>query len=93
MAEFPEKFSPWLRVFVYGTLKPDEANYQKYCAGKVLNTTSAIALGELFALPMGFPAMTLGDRPVYGYLLSFSELPTLMQRIQCRLLASHQHSF
>ena len=78
MPEFQEKFSPWLRVFVYGTLKPDEANYQKYCAGKVLDATPAIALGELFALPMGFPAMTLGDRPVYGYLLSFTNPEILM---------------
>ncbi len=78
MAEVQEKFSPLLRVFVYGTLKPGEANYQKYCAGKVLDATPAITLGELFALPMGFPAMTLGDRPVYGYLLSFTNPEILM---------------
>ena len=78
MAEFKEKSSPLLRIFVYGTLKPDEANYQRYCASVVLNATPAIALGELFALPMGFPAMTLGDKPVHGYLLSFTNPEILM---------------
>ncbi len=78
MAEFKEKCSPLLRVFVYGTLKPGETNYQKYCADKVLDATPAIALGELFALPMGFPAMTLGDSPVHGYLLSFTNPEILM---------------
>ena len=78
MAEFKQKLSPLLRVFVYGTLKPDEANYQRYCAGKVVDATRAIALGELFALPMGFPAMTPGNSHVHGYLLSFANLEILM---------------
>ncbi|MBR8838188.1 MAG: gamma-glutamylcyclotransferase [Stigonema ocellatum SAG 48.90 = DSM 106950] len=77
MAELSEKFSPLLRVFVYGTLKPGEANYQQYCADKVVDTIKAMAFGELFALPMGYPAMTLGDRPVHGYLLSFTDLEIL----------------
>ncbi|MBO3464244.1 gamma-glutamylcyclotransferase [Aetokthonos hydrillicola Thurmond2011] len=71
MTESQEKASPLLRVFVYGTLKPGEVNYQKYCAGKVVDATPAIALGELFALPMGYQAMTLGNSPVHGYLLTF----------------------
>ncbi|WP_442945112.1 gamma-glutamylcyclotransferase [Nostoc sp.] len=32
----------------------------------------AFVQGKLFALPMGYPAMTLGDSKVYGYLLSLS---------------------
>ncbi len=67
-----------VRVFVYGTLKPGEANYQKYCAGKVVDSTKALALGELFALPMGFPAMTPGKSPVHGYLLSFANSEILI---------------
>ena len=77
MGDFQEKSSHLLRIFVYGTLKPGEANYQKYCAG-MLYATSAIALGKLFALPMGFPAMTLGDKPVHGYLLCFINPEILM---------------
>jgi gamma-glutamylcyclotransferase (GGCT)/AIG2-like uncharacterized protein YtfP len=62
-----------LRVFVYGTLKPGESNYEAYCAGQVVESQEAIAYGELFDLPFDYPAMTTGDRPIYGYLLSFSD--------------------
>ena len=72
MAELNIKFSDLVRVFVYGTLKPGEANHKRYCAGKVVNVKRAFVQGKLFALPMGYPAMTLGDSQVYGYLLSFS---------------------
>jgi gamma-glutamylcyclotransferase (GGCT)/AIG2-like uncharacterized protein YtfP len=64
-------------VFVYGTLKPNEANYDHYCAGKVIAQQQAIAYGELFALPMGYPAIILGDRQVHGYLLSFPDASIL----------------
>ncbi|MDX2100429.1 MAG: gamma-glutamylcyclotransferase [Leptolyngbyaceae cyanobacterium bins.59] len=62
-----------LRVFVYGTLKPSESNYTRYCAGKVTEELPALAQGELFALPMGYPAMTAGSSWVQGYLLSFKD--------------------
>jgi gamma-glutamylcyclotransferase (GGCT)/AIG2-like uncharacterized protein YtfP len=61
-----------LKVFVYGTLKPGEENYLSYCAGKVVETLPAFTMGKLFALPQGYPAMTVGDSAVYGYLLSFA---------------------
>lgn len=61
-----------VKVFVYGTLKPGESNYQHYCAGLAVESQRAIALGHLFALPFGYPAMILGDGLVQGYLLSFS---------------------
>jgi gamma-glutamylcyclotransferase (GGCT)/AIG2-like uncharacterized protein YtfP len=64
-------------VFVYGTLKPNEANYAEYCAGKAIAQQQAIAYGELFALPMGYPAMTVGNAQVHGYLLSFSDASIL----------------
>jgi gamma-glutamylcyclotransferase (GGCT)/AIG2-like uncharacterized protein YtfP len=79
MAEFQEQFSPLLRVFVYGTLKPGEMYYQKYFAGKVVSATRAIALGELFDLPMGYPAMTSGSNPVYGYLLCSVDIDILTE--------------
>ncbi|MBN3960814.1 gamma-glutamylcyclotransferase [Nostoc sp. NMS8] len=72
MVESNIKFSDLVRVFVYGTLKPGEANYKRYCAGKVVDVKKAFVQGQLFALPMGYPAMTLGNSKVYGYLLSFS---------------------
>ena len=61
-----------LQVFVYGTLKPGEANYH-LCEKQVLKAEKAIALGELYALPMGYPAMTLGNSKVHGYLLTFAD--------------------
>lgn len=66
-----------LKVFVYGTLKPGESNYQQYCADKVVEAEKAIALGQLFALPVGYPAMTSGDTPVQGYLLTFADADVL----------------
>ncbi len=71
------KFPGLVRVFVYGTLKPGEANYQKYCAGQVTDVKRAVTLGKLFALPMGYPAMTPGGDSVHGYLLSFADLGIL----------------
>jgi gamma-glutamylcyclotransferase (GGCT)/AIG2-like uncharacterized protein YtfP len=65
------------QVFVYGTLKPDEASYDRYCAGKVVAACEAIAPGQLFALPMGYPAMTLGEGWVYGFLLTFADATVL----------------
>jgi gamma-glutamylcyclotransferase (GGCT)/AIG2-like uncharacterized protein YtfP len=45
----------------------------------VINTKKAIAPGKLFALPMGYPAMTLENSQVQGYLLSFADLGILSQ--------------
>ena len=68
------------KVFVYGTLKPGECNYQTYCAPKVIEAQRAIALGLLFSLPLGYPAMTAGELPVQGFLLSFSD-PAVLNRL------------
>jgi gamma-glutamylcyclotransferase (GGCT)/AIG2-like uncharacterized protein YtfP len=65
-----------LKVFVYGTLKPQEANYQTYCEGKVIESIEVYTFGRLFHLPsLGYPAMTWEDNhdnTVRGYLLTFS---------------------
>ncbi len=62
-----------IRVFVYGTLKPGESNYQRYCLGKVVEEKEAIAFGQLFDLDLrDYPAMTNGENPVHGFLLTFS---------------------
>ncbi len=65
------------KVFVYGTLKPGEANFHRYCVGKVVEEKRAIAYGQLFDLPLGYPAMTLGESRVHGFLLSFADPATL----------------
>ena len=60
-------------VFVYGTLKPGERNYPYYCGGKVIQETKAYTWGQLYNLPLGYPAMTEGDRKIEGYLLTFCD--------------------
>jgi gamma-glutamylcyclotransferase (GGCT)/AIG2-like uncharacterized protein YtfP len=66
-----------LDVFVYGTLKPGEANFPAYCEGKVIVQTPAYTWGELYALPVGYPAMTEGKNKVQGMLLCFSDRQVL----------------
>lgn len=73
-------FSAPLRVFVYGTLKPGEVNYQRYCLGKVTAQQDAIAQGQLFDLPFGYPAMTRGENFVQGVLLTLSD-PSVLQAL------------
>ncbi|MBW4466051.1 MAG: gamma-glutamylcyclotransferase [Pegethrix bostrychoides GSE-TBD4-15B] len=58
-------------VFVYGTLKPGEENYERYCKKWVTQARAATVKGELFDLPFGYPALTPGNSLVHGYLLSF----------------------
>ena len=55
-----------LTVFVYGTLKPGEAGYLRYCEPYVVTVQPAWARGHLFHLPQGYPAMTTGDRWIEG---------------------------
>jgi gamma-glutamylcyclotransferase (GGCT)/AIG2-like uncharacterized protein YtfP len=68
----PSEASELIRVFVYGTLKPGEANYADYCRHAV-QVEAAIVLGQLYHLPFGYPALTVGSRPVQGFLLSFAD--------------------
>jgi gamma-glutamylcyclotransferase (GGCT)/AIG2-like uncharacterized protein YtfP len=67
---------PLTKVFVYGTLQPGEVNYS-ICADWVIEIEPAIAYGQLFALPFGYPAMTSGTNPVYGVVLSFIDAAIL----------------
>jgi gamma-glutamylcyclotransferase (GGCT)/AIG2-like uncharacterized protein YtfP len=65
------------RLFVYGTLKPGEVSYH-LCEASVVESHPAIALGQLYHLPLGYPAMTLGRfDPVHGVVLSFQDAAIL----------------
>ncbi len=79
VASQPGRTSSLLKVFVYGTLKPGKFNYQVHCSGKVINARAAISQGQLFSLPAGYPAMTLGEGQVHGFVLSFKEHAVLSQ--------------
>lgn len=72
---------PEIRVFVYGTLKPGERFHQSYCGDLLVGAQPAIARGQLFHLSSrGYPAMTVGDRPVRGFVLSFTE-PRILSKL------------
>ncbi len=66
-----------LKVFVYGTLKPGEANFSAYCNGYVESQQKAYTKGILYTLPVGYPAMTEGDKKVQGVLLTFNDSDVL----------------
>jgi len=67
-----------LKIFVYGTLKPGEKNYQLYCANTVTAVQEAIAYGKLYDLPMGYPAAIFpAAYLVRGYLLAFTDTRVL----------------
>lgn len=67
-------------VFVYGTLKPGEANFAAYCEGKVISQVACYTWGDLYALPVGYPAMTEGKNKVWGVLLSFAD-PQILESL------------
>ncbi|GGA42052.1 gamma-glutamylcyclotransferase [Okeania sp. KiyG1] len=68
----------YLQVFVYGTLKPGEANYKSYCAEYLVDAFPATTNGLLYELPFGYPAMTRGDMNVHGFVLSFRNPEVLL---------------
>ncbi|PZU93009.1 MAG: hypothetical protein DCE90_17155 [Pseudanabaena sp.] len=83
-------------VFVYGTLKPEESNFEQYCANEIIAMQPAIAYGELFVLPMGYPAIVIDggvQSAVYGYLFTFASDDILealdeLEEYQCDRAAS-----
>ncbi|MGD1806074.1 gamma-glutamylcyclotransferase family protein [Dapis sp. BLCC M126] len=69
----------YLRVFVYGTLKPGEVNYQSYCAEHIVEYFPAVANGFLYELSVGYPGMTHGKGNVHGFVLSFQNPKVLLE--------------
>ena len=60
-----------LPLFVYGTLQPGEINYTRYCQGRLRTQQRAYCRGRLYALNLGYPALSWGQDRVWGYLLHF----------------------
>jgi gamma-glutamylcyclotransferase (GGCT)/AIG2-like uncharacterized protein YtfP len=62
-----------LRLFVYGTLKPGEANFDRYCR-TAISAQPAWVQGQLYVLNLGYPGLVLGGSGlVAGLLLEFDE--------------------
>jgi gamma-glutamylcyclotransferase (GGCT)/AIG2-like uncharacterized protein YtfP len=68
---------PACQVFVYGTLKPGERAFERFCAAYVVEMVAAIAPGRLYHLPLGYPALTLESGWVQGVLLTFATAAVL----------------
>jgi gamma-glutamylcyclotransferase (GGCT)/AIG2-like uncharacterized protein YtfP len=70
-----------LHIFVYGTLKPGEANFEIYCGNRVINSQRAYVYGELYDLPaLGYPGLLHGNSQVHGFVLSFDS-PTILPKL------------
>lgn len=59
-------------VFVYGTLKPGEAYYERYCQPHAIAAIPAQVQGRLYRLPQGYPALAPGKSWVQGILLTLA---------------------
>jgi gamma-glutamylcyclotransferase (GGCT)/AIG2-like uncharacterized protein YtfP len=62
-----------LQVFVYGSLKPGEQYFDRYCAPYLTAMQEAIVYAQLYDLPMGYPAIVPGNHPVRGYVFTFED--------------------
>lgn len=68
----------YLHVFVYGTLKPGEGNFDRYCGDRVITSHRAYIDGELYHFPsLGYPGAIYGTRQVQGFVLTFADADIL----------------
>jgi gamma-glutamylcyclotransferase (GGCT)/AIG2-like uncharacterized protein YtfP len=69
-----------LHIFVYGTLKPGAANFDRYCGSKVITSHRAYIDGELYHFPsLGYPGAIYGFGQVHGFVLSFDDRSVLLE--------------
>ncbi len=62
-----------LPVFVYGTLRPGQANYLRLLAGKTVREVSASCRGRLYYVTEGdYPYLEPGEGTVTGELLTLA---------------------
>jgi gamma-glutamylcyclotransferase (GGCT)/AIG2-like uncharacterized protein YtfP len=67
-----------LHVFVYGTLKPGEANFDRYCGNRVISRHRGYIQAELYHFPaLGYPGAIPGTSQVHGYVLTFADAAIL----------------
>lgn len=64
-------------VFVYGTLKPGQQNYDRYCGDRVVYHEPASVPGRLYHLTPGYPGLTYETGWVQGILLHFQTAEVL----------------
>lgn len=70
-----------LDIFVYGTLKPGECNFGRYCGKNVISSQRSYILGELYHFPaLGYPGAIPGTRQVHGFVLTFAD-PAILAKL------------
>lgn len=68
----------YLRVFVYGTLKPGESNFDRYCGDRAIDCERAYIRGDLYDFPrLGYPGAIEGEGKIHGFVLSFTDAGVL----------------
>lgn len=65
------------QVFAYGTLKPGEMAFRRFCEPYVIDKQDVLAPGRLYNLSLGYPALTLESGWVQGTLLTLSTATAL----------------
>jgi len=76
----------WLRVFVYGTLKPRCRYHQRCCGDFLTEAVPALVKGRLYNFPqLGYPAMTRGEDWIKGFLLTFRQSAAVCADVLRRL--------
>ncbi len=69
------------KVFAYGTLKPGECNFNRYCSNNVISCQRSYILGELYHFPaLGYPGVIAGTRRVQGFVLTFAD-PIILTKL------------
>jgi gamma-glutamylcyclotransferase (GGCT)/AIG2-like uncharacterized protein YtfP len=68
-----------LHVFVYGTLKPGEANFNWYCGTRVISRQRSYIQAELYHFPaLVYPGAIHAISQVHGYVLTFADAAVLV---------------
>lgn len=79
-------------MFVYGTLKPGAANFDRYCGNKVVSSHRAYIYGNLYHLPgLGYPGATRGTEEVQGFALGFDDASILQDLDRLEDYDPHRH--
>lgn len=67
------------KIFVYGSLRTDFFNYNKYLLGKVSNTQIGKVKGKLYHMPhKGYPALLKGEDDVLGEVMTLKDFESVM---------------
>lgn len=70
------------KLFVYGSLRKNSFNYNKYLIGKVVNSKKARVRGKLYHIEnKGYPALVSGSDWVYGEYIEIDYKSDLLNKL------------